>query len=394
MKTSFRLVIVLILLCMSHAVCVAQSKLLDNASHRALDLRVNDVVYDHVRNVLYASVPSTGPAPLANTITTIDPATGNILDSIFVGESPNTLAISDDASRVYVGIDGSRAMRWWQPANDQLGELRPLVPRFGGQGVAHDMAVPPGRPNIVAVSVDEVGNTGNGDMAVFSDTSSMLFQGSIIESPNYIGFRNATYMVGFDDSNTGFRAQTWQLNDLALTVLDSQNEVVDSFDIEAELGSDGLLYFTDGTVVDPTTLTPVSPYTIGLVQGRALVQPVPALDLTYFVGTASNATILKVFDSQTQLEIDSIALPVAVSTAQDRGELIIAGKNRLAFVWKPQTFDGPGGSGFLHIVSGIPVELVPEPSSLAFVAAGLIGLAFSRQRRLPVSCQSADSAAV
>jgi hypothetical protein len=111
-------------------------------------------------------------------------------------------------------------------------------------------------------------------------------------------------------------------------------------------------------------LNPVGTYTTGLSRPDVLVQPVPALELTYFVGpptSTSSTTTLKAFSSQNFLQIDSVNLPIIGSTAEDRGELIIAGQDRLAFVWKPQVFAGPGGSGALHLVSGIPVELPAEP---------------------------------
>jgi hypothetical protein len=229
--------------------------------------------------------------------------------------------------------------------------------------VAYDLAVPPGRPNVVVVSVDEVASTANGDLEVFTDTGSMRAVGTF-DDANFIGFINATTLLSFDDSNTGFRGKVWQLDDLTLTSVHSKGTVVSNFDVEAEVGSDGLMYFTDGTVVEGSMLNPVGTYTTGLSRPDVLVQPVPELDLTYFVGpvTATSAnTTLKVFNSQNFLEIDSVTFPIAGSSAQDRGELIIAGQNRLAFVWKTQVFAGPGGSGTLHLVSGIPVELPSEP---------------------------------
>jgi hypothetical protein len=363
MTISIRIVVVAVSLCTLYAECLAQSTLLDNAQHRAVGVPVNDVVYDPIRDVLYASIPSTAGAPYGNSIATIDPATGNVLDSIFVGSEPNALAISDDASRVYVSVDGVRSVRWWQPADDQLGALRPLVSQFGSPAVAYDLAVPPGRPNVVVVSVDEVASTANGDLEVFTDTGSMRAVGTF-DDANFIGFINATTMLSFDDSNTGFRGKVWQLDDLTLTSVHSKGPVVNNFDVEAEMGSDGLMYFTDGTVLEGSMLNPVGTYTTGLSRPDVLVQPVPALELTYFVGpptSTSSTTTLKAFSSQNFLQIDSVNLPIIGSTAEDRGEFIIAGQDRLAFVWKPQMFAGPGGSGTLHLVSGIPVELPSEP---------------------------------
>lgn len=380
MTTIKQLISIVAILFSLQASLLAQSTLLDGAQYRSVSVPVNDVVYDRVRDVLYASIPSTAGAPYGNSIATIDPATGNVIASTFVGSEPNTLAISHDASRVYVGIDGTRSMRWWQPTDSQLGNPQPLLASGIWPGVAHDIAVPPGSPNTAVVSVDEVGNTGNGDLYVFTDAGSMRATG-VFHDANYIGFLNSSTMASFDDSNTGFKGQVWQLSGMTLTSSLSRNYIVSNFDVEAEVGSDGLLYFTNGTVVDGSTLNPAGTYTTGLSQARTLVEPITPLKLTYFVSPSGTSTVLKAFDSRTFLEIDSVQFPIASSSAQDRGELIAAGKNRLAFVWKPQTFDGPGGSGTLHIVSGVPVEIVPEPFTLPVIAiAGLIAVPLTRRR--------------
>jgi hypothetical protein len=366
MRITIRLIASLILICSVQSACTAQSALLDNATHFAFDTPVNDVVYDSVRNVLYASIPSSAGSPLGNTIATIDPETGALLDSIFVGSEPNKLGISADASHVFVGIDGARSVRTWQPATGSLSALTALVGRFGDQAVAHDFAVLPDQPSVAVVSADEVGSTANGTL-VLVDGSGLTQLDNGFNSPNQIDFISPTILVGFDDSNTGFEANRWELDGTELTLLDSQSGVVNSFDVEAEASLGGLLYFSDGTLVDPETLNLMGTFNTGLSEREQLVEAVPELDLVYFVAPSSSGdVVLSASDLNTFLTIDSIALPIATSTTEDRGELIVAGTNRLAFVWKPQEFDGPGGSGILNIVSGIPttVEVAPEVASV------------------------------
>lgn len=364
------------------SICLAQSNLLDNATHFEFGTPVNDVVYDSSRDVLYASIPSSAGTPLGNSIATIDPSTGSVLDSIFVGSEPNTLGISDDGSHVFVGIDGARSVRSWQPGSNSLSALVSLNASFS-QAVAHDFAVVPGQPSVAVVSADGVGSTANGDLVLFDGSVTTPLNNGFNDA-NYIGFTNPTTLVGFDDSNTGFQASRFERTAATLFSLeDSQNGVVGGFNVEAEVGSDGLFYFTDGTVVDPETLNSLGRFNTGLSSINQLVEPVPSLGLNYFVGSTASFggdVVLAAHDLNTFLEIDSVVLPVSSNLVESRGELIAAGDDRLAFVWKPAQFDGPGGSGVLNIVSGVPVSVaVPEPSTLPLLVIFAVG-AFRRNR--------------
>src|SRR5262245_35274625 len=64
---------------------------------RIVRLTANDVVYSSTTKMLYASVPSSAGSA-GNSIATIDPATGVISQSIFIGSEPNRLALADDGT--------------------------------------------------------------------------------------------------------------------------------------------------------------------------------------------------------------------------------------------------------------------------------------------------------
>ena len=55
--------------------CVSQTDLLDNVTVSQFETLVNDVVYDSVRDVLYATIPDSVGGELGNSIATIDPNT-------------------------------------------------------------------------------------------------------------------------------------------------------------------------------------------------------------------------------------------------------------------------------------------------------------------------------
>jgi hypothetical protein len=62
---------------------------------RVLNMPVNDITYDKLSKKLFASVPSRAGAG-GNAVTEIDPATGALGASVFVGSEPNKIALSDD----------------------------------------------------------------------------------------------------------------------------------------------------------------------------------------------------------------------------------------------------------------------------------------------------------
>ncbi|HVZ86527.1 MAG TPA: hypothetical protein VHG72_06140, partial [Polyangia bacterium] len=75
-----------------------------------LTLQPNHMVYDSSRDRLYVTIQ--GGAPLyPNTVTAIDPRAAAVTASIPIGSDPNALALSNDASTLWVGMDGSFSMR-------------------------------------------------------------------------------------------------------------------------------------------------------------------------------------------------------------------------------------------------------------------------------------------
>src|SRR3569832_975344 len=68
---------------------------------RRISLTTNDLVYSSSTGRIYASVPSRVGSS-GNSLQAIDPTTGLVSSSTFVGSEPNKLAISDDGHSLYV----------------------------------------------------------------------------------------------------------------------------------------------------------------------------------------------------------------------------------------------------------------------------------------------------
>lgn len=119
-----------------------------------LALPINDIVYNAVDGLIYASIPGSAGEGLGNTIAGIDPTTGVIIKTIFVGSEPNRIALSSDGTQLFVGLNGAGAVRQVNLTTATAGVQFSLG---GGPGVynppytAQGLAALPGQPNSVAV---------------------------------------------------------------------------------------------------------------------------------------------------------------------------------------------------------------------------------------------------
>ena len=392
MQRTLRLLTFPILFCSLQCVGLAQSTLLDNVTNFEFGTPVNDVVYDSSLDVLYASVPSSGGS-LANSIATIDPSNGSVLSSVFVGDNPNTLAISDDGSHIFVGLDGDQGVRSFQPATGTLSPILPLTVASGAGGffvndaIAQDIAVLPSQPSVAVISTDTVGSTASGVLTLFdisTSTTTQISTSFLNGSNNVVEFLNPTTLITQNTASSSFDVTTFSLNGTTLTEL-SQSRVGNGFDVMFDIGDDDRLFFSDGRVVDSATLSPLGLFNTGFTGfnfSQQLVEPVTDLDLVYFVGDSGGNITLSAFDTNNFLQVDSITLPTSLTFADDGGDLIVAGQNRLAFVFKEDEFDGAGGPGTLNIISGVPTAAVPEPSSLTLMMF-VGGLLVTRRQRVP-----------
>ncbi len=120
-------------------------------------LPINDIVYNGVDGLIYASIAGSAGEGLGNTIAGIDPTSGVIMKTIFVGSEPNRMALSSNGTQLFVGLNGAGAVRQVNLTTATAGIQFSLG---GGPGVynppyyAAGLAVLPGQPNSVAVYVN------------------------------------------------------------------------------------------------------------------------------------------------------------------------------------------------------------------------------------------------
>ena len=131
---------------------------------RRINLTTNDLVYSASAGRIYASVPSSAGGS-GNSLKAIDPTTGLVTSTTFVGSEPNKLAISDDGQSLYVSLEGSFSIRRFDASTNTPGiQFAVGQDSFSNRFNVNDFAVAPGNPNVLAVA-----RTSQAGVAIFDN---------------------------------------------------------------------------------------------------------------------------------------------------------------------------------------------------------------------------------
>ena len=284
-----------------------------------LELPVNDLEFDPVSGLVYASVPAFGP--LGNNVVALDPLTRSVVRSAFVGSSPNRIAISDDGSSLYVGLDGSHNMRRVSLPDLVPGPLIAFsTTEHHGPFSAEDIDVQPGNADVIAVSVQSfVGSRGvrifDGGVQRAAIVEERLNQIEFTEDPGTLW--------AYNNETTGFDLMRISVDGGGATIDKEIKGLVNSFLVEL-LYEGGLIYDSFGGLCDPFV-----PKTLGYY-----LSPLPSLGRGIAVDVARNRVYLlirdrlEVFDRARFVKLGEIPIP---GNEFDVGALTRWGDDRLVF---------------------------------------------------------------
>jgi hypothetical protein len=285
-----------------------------------VSLPTNDLVFDEVSGRLYASVPSRA-GELGNRVVALDPASGAVLGSTFVGSEPGKLALSSGGEFLYVGLDGAAAVRRVALPSLTPGLQFPLgSDPSRGLYLVEDIEVLPDKPGAVAVSRKTSGSPRHAGVAIYDEGVKLPEETPRHTGSNQIEFGvSPTRLYGYNNetSEAGFRRMTVSSGGVA------------TVDVVSGLGgpeiefADGRLYGSSGQVIDPENRILLGTFALGL-GGTGPVEPVPFEHRVYFVSSGS----LKVFDDTTFVPLE--AFPIAGLQGSPRS-LVSVGGGRLAF---------------------------------------------------------------
>lgn len=225
---------------------------------RLVQLHARHLAWDPVRDVIYASVRDTD-ASYSGEVVALEPRTGQIMRRVVPGAQPGRLAIADDASVLYVTVDGESGVvridlnSFTRDIGFGLGNGAD-----GGVLYVDDMAVLPGAPHSLLVArMDPGWRPRQRGVAVFDDGVMRPLVTPEGVGPNVIEAPSSTLAFGLNQESTGFALYRMEIGESGVVVTDELHQVVQAFDVDMHL-ADGLLFFTTGEVIDANAMWPVA----------------------------------------------------------------------------------------------------------------------------------------
>lgn len=299
-------------------------------------LRANDLIYDPRRLVVYVSVSKQDPN--GPSVAIVQPDQGTVQRYIPLPSEPGVLAISGDASYLYVALK-DRVRRI--DLTGETGNLDiPLSVEQQSLGVVTSMLPLP--PNGASVVVS-VGSTGTGFFQTFaadgaqqrSGTTSCSCLAGTTDGSTIYGSTQQTLLV-FSLGSGGFGPAFPK---------ETQNFISGT---PCPIFTAGLLYDGAGDIADPAI-----PKVLGRFGAWGILLPIPSINQAFFIGTdstpsaAQNPVVrLMIFDNTSRQLLQSVG-PLPVTMNLFTGRLINWGSNGLGFAEFQSSGGGP--ASWIHL---------------------------------------------
>jgi hypothetical protein len=307
-----------------------------------IGMQANDLVWDPQHSVIYVSVAAAS-ATRANTVVGFDPVAGVVTGSVSLGSEPGRLAISDDGTELYVGLRTVGSIqRISLPSltpdlNIPLGTIPVL-----GQLYAYDLAVAPGNPITIAVSLANsawpaASTTNLAGLAVY-DNATMRPQ---VADPFSAG--SGAAFVAWGPNNTtvygtgsaGFQAFVASAGGLAPGGIITP-------DINGSLKYlSGSVYIENGEVVNASSGTIIGSLPSSIYRHRAI--PDGPLSRIFSLDDSGSQSAINVYSLSTYAPIKSFQILGATLAMYDTPSFITWGTHGLAYT---------ASNGEVVIVSG------------------------------------------
>jgi len=303
---------------------------------RTIELASNDLVYDALRGVLYASVPSSAGSS-GNSIATIDPRSGLVVDSLMVGGEPRPLAISDDFSTLYVGLNSNNSVRRLDLATRNLEEPITFTPDpIEGATFAVKLAVMPGTPHTF--------------VAVLSSQAFFDFAGAVIYDERQprplkwgdptggfaITFGEPGMLYAYDGQDTSFQFFELFVDPDGIRVGRTISNLFTGFGVSITFDH-GQIFSSSGRVAIADSLALAGTYG---AKGPVAIDPTGTI-VSFLAATtlsASSPIALKRFQRDTFLPIDQLNLPTDVDASMGIRGLVQWSGDGLAFIAGSRTY--------------------------------------------------------
>ena len=291
---------------------------------RRIPLTTNDLVYSSTTGKIYASLPSSAGSS-GNSIAAIDPSTGSVTNSTFVGSEPTKLALSDDGHNLYVWLNGSLMFRRFDALTNTPGlQFSMGQDPANGRFTFRDFAVAPANPSVLAVARGIVNVGAPQGVAIFDDGVRRTNVGPTGSSgADAVAFSaTASKLYG---TGPGSGLQTMTIDAAGVSV-SSTSSLAPSTTIKF---SNGLIFSSQGHVINPDTNTLLG--TFASSSSHAFVPDAAAGRAYYLIpgtGFDTGSVSLKAFDINTFVLLGSLKIN---GVNQTPTSLVRWGANGLAF---------------------------------------------------------------
>jgi hypothetical protein len=336
---------------------------LPDITQKTVDLPTNDIVYDKVSHKLYASVPSAAGLDRGNTVTVIDPVTGSIGPSVYVGSEPGKLALSDDGQFLYVALNATPVIKRLTLATmtTDLQFNGTLASPTAGW-VVSDVVVWPGKARTVIVGAQGGGSfPPSGTVTAFDDG---------IPRPSVARYDSLGTPFDLEIAGGEQAAALYGLSDYSFDDLKSMFVGEDGVFAQPDLslfgGSpprsirvvDGRLYAADGRVFDLGQKSRLGSFDlIAQNPGSSDFNPAFAIDATanraifIYASDFDRVVTVRSYDLGTFLPRTFLELPLAGSGAVSNPALTLARMGPGALAYR---IPGAPGTGKVVLIAGLP----------------------------------------
>ncbi|HEX8283965.1 MAG TPA: Calx-beta domain-containing protein [Pyrinomonadaceae bacterium] len=329
---------------------------------RQVTLTTRDLVVDPATQTIFASVPASAGAG-GDSVTPIDPVAGTAGAPIGVGGDPNKLAISDDGTALYVGLDGAKAVRRVDTQTRTAGLQFALGndPNFGWDYSAGDLSVMPGRPDTVAVSRRRPASPSHGGVAIYDNGVQRPVTTPDRVGGDYIEFSSSpSVLYGQDGSSTDYGFRTMVVAPCGVStakIFLGPSAGFHDFKI-----ANGVGYGSAGRAFDPTT---------GVILGTfsnagSLGVAEPKAGRYYYL----SGSVLRVYDLKTYLVVGELLIP-GVSPFEGISRLVRWGEHGLAFNTGTKVFLLENAALIGGTAAAQPAP-APTPATPTFSVAGSV----------------------
>jgi hypothetical protein len=289
---------------------------------RRITLPTRDLVTDPVRQRIYASVPGTSSA-FGNSIVRLDPTTGKVEASVFVGSEPKAIAIDANATVLYVGLNGTGRIARVNLATF-MPDLEFAIDSVAGAFLAENIAVMPGNPETIAVERRFYQYEQDAGVAIYDHgvrrphvTSTTL--GFAIRSMLFSDDPSRLYAT----SDYGAGILTFTVDAMGATFAGIWEDFPPTSGGDIEYAG-GVVYTTSGLALVPESQTLAGTFS-GV--SYAIVEPDVATNRVFFL----TQNQLDVFDRTTFVRLSSTMLPGLGDLYYNRADLIRWGADGVAF---------------------------------------------------------------